>query len=644
MSDSPSNTDIKVREGLSGLRRAIGQAGQVANGLERGQAQMPLVQHLAESELALGSSPFTMILLGLNAESRSAALGWLCGESYHVFKIEVPGPAGLVVIELAEQGYVLEKYGKRTEFDQLEPFLEAVRQADLVRHDDANAWLEPMQLAVAAPSGMQGIRLLMPESLSSLASNPNLLTRLLAQSNFLVVAGPASLELSETEAEALTQLADGVDATWRITTGEVSEAKGIPADWQRNVRNAALPPIHLPVGTSSPTIPAALTNAKGGLRAVLHAMQQARHVESSLTMIEDRLSQDLRQQEARRKALMRHSTNLGGLKKDLELREASETIRRKIEDGLGALDTEIIERIRARTVPQSGPTNRIKNLTEDLCESDFSEERSGKTIRLGVHPDFLARATRVVQEIARKDLGDDLIVIRDAMASLNKAIATSLDDVTGSSRLTSAAALDEDSIWNTLKELIVFESRYHGEMPVRTWMDRISQGRRPVFMIMMTASLVGAAFGQRGGITWLAPMLLLLFVGGVVWTFRSFREEREQKLDKELLRLRDSLAQDIKRLYEQVLREWQTRFSKYLRDVQKEIGRHVEELLREHATQSTELGDREKKELQDKLKLIDRRQRDLANLGQQLQRVRQLASEATRTLHQAKDEAMRQSM
>jgi hypothetical protein len=156
MSVSVPPSHPTISQGLGQLRAAIGQAADLAGQIERGQAQMPLRDHFEDLARGLETSPFTLTLLGLDAASRGAALGWLCGTEIHVLTLEVPGAAGLVEVQLAERGYVLLKSGRRQEFDRLEPFLEAVRAADLVRQGDADTWLEPMHLEMRAPAACKG--------------------------------------------------------------------------------------------------------------------------------------------------------------------------------------------------------------------------------------------------------------------------------------------------------------------------------------------------------------------------------------------------------------------------------------------------------------------------------------------------------
>ncbi len=71
----PSNTDLAVP--LTRLRRVLAPAAEVAAQMERGQAQKPLGDQVANPESALNTTPLCVVVLGLDEQSRTAVLGWL---------------------------------------------------------------------------------------------------------------------------------------------------------------------------------------------------------------------------------------------------------------------------------------------------------------------------------------------------------------------------------------------------------------------------------------------------------------------------------------------------------------------------------------------------------------------------------------
>ena len=351
-----------------------------------------------------------------------------------------------------------------------------------------------------------------------------------------------------------------------------------------------------------------------------------------LEMFADRIQQEVRAWDSRRKAFAWKLTRLSEAGSDRAAQDAMDQFRQVQEDGWESLEAELSERSRERTLPNALAINRITNLLEDLSAADFTEEPAGKVLRLKVAPEFSQRALRLVQETVQDEIRSDLVWLKEGvLARQEKLFATvlALEPVA-----TAAQIVDETAAWSMLREMIHLESRYHGELPRRTLFDRLSQGRRPVFGIMMVVSLVGAAFGMRSGLAaGLAPAMLVLFIGGVCWTYFSFREEREQILERELHRVRESLSQEIRRLYENVAKQWLTQLLKSVRDLRKQSSRDLDQWFRAQRIDQAKSGDVARKEIQEKLKVVELRQRELQGVMQQAQRLRQSIGEAVLQSH-----------
>jgi hypothetical protein len=632
------------REGISELRLAMMQASELAAQIERGQAAMPIRDHFEALSRSLDTAPFTLTLLGLDAVSRAAALGWLCGEDYHVLSIDVPGAIRLVEVRLAERGYVLLKSGQRQEFDRLEPFLEAVHAADLVRQGDANAWLEPMHLEVAAPRGLQGLRLLVPESPVTMAESPALLARLRSESNLLAVAGRVDHELDVPAAGAIRELAADAMATWVLTYGPIPAPGDHMRGWPARLGGATVPPIHLGPDTEPPPVPDFLLDGRSGIRQGLFACQQARRFETALDMLDERIRQDLRQHEARRKMLMRRAAGLAEFGQDRTLRDVSESIRPTVEDCLSRLQVQLAERHRERLLPGSVPNNKINNLLEDVTAEDLGRDAAGRVIQLAVASSFRDKVRRLVSDQVRSDLRADLEPLNSGVEALGRDVAARLTAVGGDDlRIPPPQTPDEANVWESIRKTIQLDSRYRGELITRgkleTTFELAMHARRPMFLIMMTAPILFPFLPNPR--VQLAPLMLPLLIGGMVWAIHSFRAEHQEKIEREVARLRDTLGTEIRGLYGQTLRDWNDRAAQHLREVGKKLAREVEERLKACAAELASRSARERIELQDKLKAVDNRLRDLGGLAQQVSRIRRTATEGRQALEQATRDALR---
>jgi hypothetical protein len=633
-----------LSDGRMRLLGAIAQATDLAVQIERGQAQMPLRDHFEAISTSLDSAPFALTLLGLDAASRAAALGWLCGEDFHILSIEVPGAAGLVEVQLAERGYVLVKSGRRQEFDRLEPFLEAVRAADLVRQGDADAWLEPMHLEVAAPAGVQGLRLLMPESPAAVAESPALRARLRSESNFLVVSGPIDHALDAATAVAVRELAADAMVAWVLTTGSAPSPDDLLRGWPALLGGRCVPPVHLGLDGGPPPVSEFLREDRSGVRGGLFMCQHARRFDTALDMLDERIRQDLRQHEARRKMLMRRSAVLGEPGQDRAVREASEAIRPALDDGLGRLQAQLAESHRERLLPGSVPNNKINNLLEDVTADDLARDASGRVIQLAVASGFRDKVRRLVSDLIRSGLRADLEALNSGLEALGRDVATRLAAVGGDDlRIAPPQTLDEANLWESIRKTIQLDSRYHGELITRgkleTTFELAMHARRPIFLIMMTAPILFPFLPNPR--VQLAPLMLPLLIGGVAWAIHSFRAEHQEKIEREVARLRDTLGAEIRGLYGQALRDANDRAAQHLREVAKKLAREIEERLKACAAELASRTARERIELQDKLKAVDSRLRDLGGLIQQVGRARQASAEARQALERATRDALR---
>jgi hypothetical protein len=176
-----------------------------------------------------------------------------------------------------------------------------------------------------------------------------------------------------------------------------------------------------------------------------------------------------------------------------------------------------------------------------------------------------------------------------------------------------------DEMFSQLQPMISLQVRYSGEIPHRTMLDRLSHGRRPVFALMMIFSLVGAAFGYGRGMTnLLAPFILLIFIGGIAWTFYSFREEREWLLDRELTRLRETLSIEVRRRFDEVLREFSSRITRWLRDQLKRVQRDTDDFVRKQSASAGDLNDRRRTMIASQLVESQRKLTELRLLQDQL--------------------------
>jgi hypothetical protein len=613
---------------LDRLRRSIAQALDLAALIEQGQAAMPLHDHFEKLDGSVETAPLTLTVLGLNATSRSAALSWFCGTEYRILSADMPATFGLVEVHLGARGYVLVNSGRRQEFDRLEPFLVAVRAADLLPHGVANAWREPMRLEVAAPRSLQGLKLLVPESVAALVENPTSMARARIESTLIVVAGPGDHELGGEDADALRHLAEGV-VSWPVVVGPPSIQGDGESGWFRMLGSRTVPVACIESETSPPVLPAFLRDPSSSLRLALSLCQQATDFEISAALLEERIQQLVLQHDTRRKAIKRRlSSFVLDIGSDQIAREAADLARRNIEEYRTKIEAEVADTQRARLLPTSVASNRISNLLEDLGTDDLTEQASERIIQLRLSPARREIVNDLIRDLVRTDVRSDLERMNSRLELLAEKTFAEVERSLESRSTNVPEPMNEGALWSSIRESIHLESRYRGELLKKEGREKaiefLRHCREP-FAILGVIAPFYYYFSQLRA--YILPTTPLLIAVGAYWAYHGLQEEKPKALEREVVRLRETLGAEIRRLYEQALADWNNRALQHIRAIVKVIGQQIDEHGKQRASQVGRETARECALWQEKDKVVDSRLRELNNAAQQAVRIRQAATE-----------------
>ncbi len=290
----------------------VSQQGQVVcEQLERGQADTPLAEHFRQIERDVNGAPFSIVLVGLTAEARTAVLAWLYGKDFSVLSVNVTQQLGLVEISLRERGYTIEQSnGERLEFDRLDPFIKALEQADILSPYDGKNWIDPVRLGVNSPKGLQGLKVFMPESPEMILKNPGLLNRVITQANLLVVAAPLRYELTDPDQQAILEISQNMDGFWPLLiVDELEEDSSLPEIgwWQKHKAPTVQLKPQLLTSHISANIPPMLQDIDDKTRQSLFLFLQAQRITHASEAVEERYQQEMRQLQSRKNREQRKS-------------------------------------------------------------------------------------------------------------------------------------------------------------------------------------------------------------------------------------------------------------------------------------------------------------------------------------------------
>ena len=162
------------------------------------------------------------------------------------------------------------------------------------------------------------------------------------------------------------------------------------------------------------------------------------------------------------------------------------------------------------------------------------------------------------------------------------------------------------------------EINYKGELQLRGFWKRISEGRRSMYSVLMLISIFGGLLGLKKSSIGVMIFMLVLFVGGILFSYISWSREDAQRLEKELDKIKDTLNNEIKRIVDNQQREVQNRINKYLSVVEQEVLDSLEEVIYTSQNEQRQSSEEKTQALRAKLNNVEKQKRELERLERDL--------------------------
>ncbi len=601
----------------------VSQQGQaVCEQLERGQADTPLAEHFRQIETDIESAPFSIVLLGLTTEARTAALAWFYGKDFSVLSVNVAKQLGLVEINLREQGYTIERSdGNRLEFDRLDPFMQALQESDVLNPNDGDQWVDPVRLGINTSQGLQGLKVYMPESPEMILKNPGLLNRVVTQANLLVVAAPLHYDLSDQDQQAILEISQNMDGFWPLlVVDELEEDTNLPSIgwWQKHkAPTVQLKPQLLTTHVAA-KVPGMLQDMDDATRQALFLYLQACRVIHASEAVQERAQQEARQLQSRKTREQRKAkAGESDVKADATERHEWDNIRNYLNDEMTRLNKNIQELGKKALLPDSTIVSQLDQFIGRLQVDDLNQEPGHKSVKLTVKDSFLNELKNNVKGLLKNQLRNELASLSSNLKTQQEKIETDVRELSGQPQSLPLTSADESAVWGSLKEQLSVSVRYRGEMPKRGFMSRLGDGRKAIMGISMMAMIIGGVFKAVWGIDFRAMIMIiapLIFIGAVVYSFIVWPKEDAERLSKELDKVRDGLSSELKRLLNELQRDKQSKINDHLDNEKKSVTRKLEEIMRETQSQQDKASGQQKEQAQTRIQQIDQQVRDLQNI------------------------------
>ena len=569
--------------------------------LDDGQSERPLGGHFRSLSEEVDRIPFGFVLFGLTHDDTSQVLGWLCGRSPG--SISLPAPESPGVLEICG------------EYDP-----------------------EILDTGIAAP-----------ESATAVTRRPAALNRLVEDKCLLMVAAGPDHRLTDDENAAIGEIAPLVGALWPVVVTEEQEIGSRELGqlkWYRDRATKAeilvLPPFCLST-RQPPKFPDLLTDAADPLRQALAFPHHALRLAAAALLVAERHEEECRRLSSKQSVLSRKLKLEDETAKDQSLKIEVERIRAECQDELAKLSSGIGELNRKAMLSSGDLLRSVQEAASRVESDDLEGEARGSTTRLTVHEEALDRLAETTKQALRAKLHEDMIFLNDGLELVEEQVREGLAAFCGEDMSLELAVPDENEIWDVITEMVSIEISYRGEIPKRGFLQRLVEGRRQVYMILMSVSLFGGAFGVSRTSPWVRNLFLVLFLCGVVYTFFSWKREDRYRVEKELDRVKDSLSGEVKRILAEVNREKLSRISAHLNELGREALREIDARVREITARKELENDQSRQELRSRLQSLEQQKRERQPQGQLAAKLNQAAQELERTCQTSLREAIHAS-
>lgn len=566
------------------LSKVADDALQLARTQEAGQAQTPLCDAFDRLQTGFHGEPVHAILLGFSPEDTAAAVTALVGDDYNICRVIVPSKIGYTEVLLQERGFSVESGGQRYDFDQLEPFVQALEKEDILQEGNPANWMDPLRLQLPAPSRRRGLRLLVPESLDALVKKPALLSTLSDQADWLFLCGKPGESLDSGARDTLQLLIDQMVGLQCLVCDE--DKKAIPAQgwWTGWKVVCSLSPLAVPgSGDSVDARLAMLTQPDSELRRFIQESRRQRGIEASVELLASEVNQT--QQHLKNQRKLQQSGLVSGAGQDQALRRAVEQAKQRMQEDVDAIRRSLEGESKRQLVPGGSAFDILETAAEGIEVDDITQSVSGEVIKLSLDDDCRARLANEIQSIGRSRLTSDLGIIQESLDVASEQMQSTLKTSANMSFRPSFPAMDEQQIWTGMMGLARPEIRYRGEMTKPTIFSRLGKARQGIMGILMLGMIfgsIGTLMGEQSNVrTYLYAAMLPLIVIGFFYTYISFRKQQQVVIRKELDKLREGAARELRRVVSDLFREEQN-----------VIGQHLQKLGR---TLNSELGDQVQK-------------------------------------------------
>ncbi|MGI8908210.1 MAG: hypothetical protein ACR2IE_17190 [Candidatus Sumerlaeaceae bacterium] len=626
-----ATAEVEVAKLSAGFLQSASQAETLCETLEKGQdaALSKLFKTIQESYSA-GFLP--VLALPLSSGVLEPAAKWLLGEDTTPLLKGCLEKFDVVEIKFSKAGFSLQHGGEAIEALTATELLERMRTSSC---DEANRKELPI-LTLPANAALVDVAVYLPRDLSVLREQSSIMLRLLSRCSFAVFTAGSSYTVTESDSAFLAEVLPSFEAIAPIVIEEEQEMPALP--WWRAGslpgNPVMLPEIILPrpqppvvneegvlqEPPSPPTIPDVLTNPANACRQTLQVITHARKLGSAVEAAGPRCETELKKLLTTQIPLAQKDKELEAQAKSKDTKAELDAIKNLLDEELGDIQA-FVEDTNLRLTQRRGKfVTGVRDLVESVSEDDFEDIQGVKTIRKALTQDFVDRMLSVVSRDVREQLKSDCTEVTKRIKDLNDELDEILTRIRGSKAHLELPVPDEKIIWHFMKNEICITARCEVERPKKGLLTIIAAGRKMLMPIFMTLGMVG--FGSvRKSMQQDRWQMILLVVGACTYAYFEAKSEQQEKFEKELEKIKDTLSNETGKIINDVQKEKVSRIITYLNMIKKSTLKRVDEQVKLFTDARVQVMDREKANVKNKLKSLDTRIKELQDFTKQMEKL-----------------------
>ncbi|WP_300526135.1 hypothetical protein [Alcanivorax sp.] len=601
------------------LKLLAQNAQSICEQLERGQAETPLSDAIGSLLREMHQPLLTVALLGLTPDSIERVFNWLYGDAFQGFSVDSKHWPGFMEVTLSESyAFGLRKKQKQ-QFEQQQAFVQALQiELGATRASVAN----PFALQAPSSRGVADLKLLIPDSATSLLDSPALLNAIIAQTNVALVAAPLRYTFSREDHDAVDALLANMQCFMPLlTVDELNEDAALPeVGWweQHKTPPQTYPPGLITTHVAAP-LPGLFTDPANAERQKLVERFLAQKLGNKLNAIFDRFQQEAGVLEQRKARL----NSAGGQDTTVDRAELDK-LRQLLDDSSITIRKDLDSQIQQLSLQQSPLVSAVNQAIDNLNFSNLATEPAHSVIKLTLDEETLASLRKTVLTEAKASIKIYHQQAEKQLQALHEKLNQQLQTL-AIPALPQFQIRDRHALYTALDQRLEVTLNYRGEMPKRTVMTRLGESRKLIMGISMATMVLGGIAKAGWGIDLRQSIMLfapIILVGGFIYTFIQWPKEDAEKLEKELDRVRDGLKSELRRVVSEVQRFIQQQLFDVLDQQKRDFQKDIQRTVQQHQDSLRQKANQQKHKQQQSLQQIDQELRQWEGSQRQLERLR----------------------